>query len=117
VKIRARLCVDELEQRVCCAPVVTLPDGTDVIILSPASVVILPPLVTRRPPASPARRSPPRGPSEPRRDPPPRAPVKPAPFRELGRFLILYLPAVNPEEEECWFGWDVELLPQKPDNR
>lgn len=46
---RAQLCLEELETRDAPAPVVIFPDGTEVVILSAQSVVILPPL---RPPLS-----------------------------------------------------------------
>jgi hypothetical protein len=41
---RFRPCLEELEKRMSLAVVVTLPDATEVVILSASSVVVLPPL-------------------------------------------------------------------------
>jgi hypothetical protein len=56
---RTILSVEQLEARELSAAQLEFPDGTLVIILSPVSVVVLPPLVPRKPSVgAPARRPP-----------------------------------------------------------
>lgn len=90
--IRAVLQLETLEDRSNTAPVLLLPDGTQVIIALPTAVVVLPPLVPMRAivpgprPPAPARL--------PLIGPPPQArPIfRPLPFREIGHSIELYLP-------------------------
>lgn len=111
--------VEQLEDRLTPAPQLDLPDGTSVVVLSPARVLVLPPLLPRQPITAPPR--PPaaaRPPAAPPFLPPPARPVKRLPF--IHNFIDLYFPERSDDDtpQECpefspmrkrYIGWRVLL--------